>query len=390
MTFRDQTPPSPSGSNRSHRLEPLATALVFLLALVIPGAGLALGVDRVNVSESEMRELAQFPKWSWQGPALRAWPGKFQRYFEDHFALRNRLMAWRSRFLWSALGVSSSPTVIAGRHGWLFYADDGGIEDYLQTEVPTTARLEAWRLLIERTHDWLASRGIRYLFVVAPDKQMIYPELMPRTLHRMRSEFQVDHLVAYMRRHSDVDILDLRQAVSEARGDELLYHRYDTHWNDRGGLVGYRAILKRLQGWFPALHPLARSDFDQSPLVPSGDRTTMLGLMDPGKASMPGLVLRRGWAYRVVEPATPDPYGEEGRRVTEIDDPKLPRAVMFRDSFAGQLIPYLSEHFGRAVYLWQNELDPNIVLRERPDVVIQEFVARHLVTYVPYPDGIPH
>lgn len=390
MMSRHWTPPSSSGSSGSHPIEQFAIALVFLLALVIPGAGLALGVDRVDVSEAEMRELAPWPTWSWRVSALREWPDAFQRYFEDHFAFRNRLMAWRSRFLWNALGVSSSPTVIAGRDGWLFYADDGGIEDYLQTSVPTTVRLEAWLFLLERTRDWLASHGIRYLFVVAPDKQMIYPELMPPTLHRMRPEYQVDHVVAYMRRHSDVDILDLRQAVFDARDEELLYHRYDTHWNDRGGLVAYRAILKRLQRWFPTLQPLARSDFDQSRSVPSGDRTTMLGLEDPGKASMPGLVLRRGWAYRVLEPATPDPYGEEGRRVTEIADSRLPRAVVFRDSFAGQLIPYLSEHFSRAVYLWQNELDPDIVLRERPDVVIQEFVARHLVTYVPYPDGIPH
>ena len=105
---------------------------------------------------------------------------------------------------------------------------------------------------------------------------------------------------------------------------------------------------------------------------------------------MPGLVLRRGWAHRVVEPGRPDPYGEDGRVVTEISDKALPRAVMFRDSFAGRLMPYLSEHFSRIVYLWENDFDPEVVRQEHPQVVIQEYVARHLLVYAPYPDLIPH
>ncbi len=104
---------------------------------------------------------------------------------------------------------------------------------------------------------------------------------------------------------------------------------------------------------------------------------------------MPGLVLRRGQGYRVVEPAVPDPYGEEGRLVTEHRDPTLPKAMIFRDSFAGRLIPFLSEHFSRAFYLWQNEFDFDDIERQKPAVVIQEFVARHFFSYVPYPGIIP-
>jgi len=67
----------------------------------------------------------------------------------------------------------------------------------------------------------------------------------------------------------------------------------------------------------------------------------------------------------------------------------LPRLMMFRDSFAARLMPYLSEHFSRASYYWQNELDFDAIVEEHPDIVIQEFVARHFVTWVPYPGIIP-
>jgi hypothetical protein len=112
-------------------------------------------------------------------------------------------------------------------------------------------------------------------------------------------------------------------------------------------------------------------------------------LRDPVKLAMPGLVRRSPEGYRVIEPEHADPYGENALVVTEHRDRSLPTAVIYRDSFAGRLIPFLSEHFSRAAYLWQNELDFEEIERDKPDIVIQEFVARHFFAYVPYPGIIP-
>jgi hypothetical protein len=63
----------------------------------------------------------------------------------------------------------------------------------------------------------------------------------------------------------------------------------------------------------------------------------------------------------------------------EQPDQRLPRAVMFRDSFAIWLVPLLSENFSHILYSWQYTFDREIVERERPDVVIQEMVERVLM-----------
>lgn len=363
---------------------------IFVAAIVAPGLGLLLGVDRTTVSESEMRELAAWPRWSWARHDVAAWPAAFQTYFEDHFALRSRLIDWRATLFWYGLGMSPNDQVIAGRQGWLFYAADGGLEDWTQAEPFTREELDVWRDTLVRRRAYLARRGIPFLLVIAPDKQMVYPEFMPSRLRRLRDDYRADQLIAHLRdRAPDIDVLDLRGPVIAAKSQDLLYHRYDTHWNDRGGLVAYQAILRVARRWWPSLEPLDRSDFDTDPRVPSGDRTTMLGLTDPGKLAMPGLVRKGGDRHRVVFPVVPDPYGEVGELVTEQPDRSLPRLMMFRDSFAGRLIPFLSEHFSRASYFWQNELDFDAIERDKPDLVIQEYVARHLVTFVPYPGIIP-
>jgi hypothetical protein len=115
----------------------------------------------------------------------------------------------------------------------------------------------------------------------------------------------------------------------------------------------------------------------------------MLGLTDQGKVTMPGLVPIRGWSSAVVFPPNPDPYGEDGTVITEVHPGSGVRAVMFRDSFSSRLIPYLSEHFSRILYQWQNDFDPDLVRREHPDVVIQEMVGRHLYTFIPTPELVP-
>jgi alginate O-acetyltransferase complex protein AlgJ len=63
--------------------------------------------------------------------------------------------------------------------------------------------------------------------------------------------------------------------------------------------------------------------------------------------------------------------------------------VIFRDSFMSRLVPFLSEHFSRAVYLWQNDFDDDVVTREHPDIVIQEIVGRHLYGFIPSPELVP-
>ena len=115
----------------------------------------------------------------------------------------------------------------------------------------------------------------------------------------------------------------------------------------------------------------------------------MMGLMRVLHETEQGLRPKRARQARVVEPPGAEASAEVGRLVTEIPGSSLPRAVIFRDSFASRLAPFLSEHFSRAVYLWQNDFDADAVLKEHPDVVIQEIVGRHLHEFVPSPELIP-
>lgn len=122
--------------------------------------------------------------------------------------------------------------------------------------------------------------------------------------------------------------------------------------------------------------------------APAGDLAVMLGMKDQLSEEV---ALLNPLAARRARDVDLRPYDRirhwnigMGPRVTECEGAEIPRAVFLRDSFCNALIPLLSEHFGRAVYLWNDVgLAPAIIERERPNVVIFEIVERLLSVYRP-------
>jgi alginate O-acetyltransferase complex protein AlgJ len=363
-------------------------AVLFVIVISLPLAANLAGKDGADAG-AENRELATFPPIAAASTAPLQFVTGVSAWFDDHFGFRARLVRWYGESRLFVLGVSPTPSVIKGRNGWFFYADDMGVEDYANAEPLTPGALANWRHAVLRARDWLRARNIAYVFVIAPDKPTIYDDQMPPTITRLGDLSRTDQLLTTLQ---DTGLaLDLRPWLVEARARERIYHQTDTHWNDRGALPAYQRIIAAVRARLPSTPPAwTRDDFEDAERTVEGlDLAGMMGLKRVMREIDLALVPKRPRRARVVEPAGAEPMDELGRLVTEVADPSLPRAVIFRDSFASRLVPFLSEHFSRAVYVWQNDFDANLVEQEHPDVVIQEIVGRHLYNFIPSPELVP-
>jgi hypothetical protein len=363
-------------------------ALLFVAVISLPLAANLAGVDGGDPG-AENRELAPFPHVDGSLASLSALPAAFSGWFDDHFGFRSRLVRWYGESRLFGLGVSPSAAVVKGEHGWFFYGDDKSIEDYANVEPMTGEALANWRAAILRAREWLGARGIAYVFTIAPDKHVIYGEEMPAALARTGDLSRADQLFTAVQ---DTGLaVDVRPVEFDAKSRERVYQQTDTHWNDRGALVAYQQIINTVRARVPSTPPAwTREDFTPVDRTVEGlDLAGMMGLTRVMREVDMTLVPKRPRRARVVEPGGANPTDELGRLVTEIADRSLPRAVIFRDSFASRLVPFLSEHFSRAVYLWQNDFDAQVVLQEHPDVVIQEIVGRHLYNFIPSPELVP-
>ncbi len=380
-------PRLPVAETRLHPSWDRVLVALFVSTLFVPGVATLFGVD-AGLTRGENRDLAKAPAVALTWQSVSALPSGFTAWFQDHFAFRRRLVQWQAAFRLLVLRSSPSTTVLRGKDGWLFYGDDGALDDYVRRTPLSAADLTVWSSTLQHTHDWLAARGIAYLFVVAPDKHEVYPEYMPAGITPLAGPSRTDQLVEHLRAHTRVPVLDLRPVLAEATRAARVYHRTDSHWNDLGAFAAAQAILRHdalsdAVGGLGSLTDAGDSFVRQEIRTPGLDLTRMLGLERWILEDNIQLQSRaRGW--RLTEPARVDPEYMEGRLATEHVRRDLPRAVIFRDSFGSALVPFLSDHFSRALYLWEYDMDPRVVERERPHVVIQEWAGRRLSTRLPY------
>ena len=203
--------------------------------------------------------------------------------------------------------------------------------------------------------------------ISAPDKQSIYPELAPRRLANAAACRFPPGSTAGL---SAGPLGDQRRGPSRAtaagRATEDVYHRTDSHWNERGAFVAYQQILAGLSAWFPDLHALPRSAFrGEARESPGGDLAIMLKLSDrmhDEQLSLSPLVPRLA---RTTGEAVP--MNEKFRlphlkpMVMEHPQGGGRRALVIHDSFGQPLEPFLSEHFARTVYVPADVLEPALV-----------------------------
>lgn len=358
----------------------LFTVILVGLFLWFPILGQLLG-EKARVSEMEQRLLAPPPSPSGDWRSWLDLPKDTDEWFDDHLGFRQQLIHSHARLMIRLFGKSPSEKLILGRKGWLYFGDKNAIDHYRGVAPLSDFELSRWQRVLEKRRNALAQRGIPYLLVLVPDKNLVYPEYMPENLPRATSLHPLDQLARHMGEHSDVEVLDLRQALEEAKSDRRLFHRTDSHWNDEGAFVAYSAMLHRLSQMLPVLADQPRPEMERK------------------KTEEPGLGLARivGMAYEFPEEVTTvqavsprsriarkyrSRYEERLERLQPVahgvEGSNYPRAVMFRDSFANTLIPYLSEHFERILYVWDRDVDVALVDIEKPDIVIQEIVGRFL------------
>ena len=357
----------------------LALSLAFAAAIVLPLAQqLARGEEGGEVAR-EFRRPAPKPELPFDAAGLRAYPRAFDAWYGDSFGMRATLIRWHNVAKMIGLGVTPTPELVLGADDWLFTTRDRAVEVYRGVHPFTERELGLWRRVLEDREQWLAERGMAYVFAIAPNKEAIYPERMPQRLDRVGAT-----RLAQLEQHlegSDFKMLDLTAALLEEKaaaaqlGQEV-YFPLGTHWNDRGALRGYRDLIARVGESVPGVAPLPASAFTLTPTADQGDSWA-------GRLYMEDLLVQENEALsfeRRARRVSPDGAINE---VYELPDSDLPRAVLFHDSFAEHLRPVFAEHFSRLACFWVSDFDTAVVEREQPDIVIQLQVERALAAYRP-------
>lgn len=361
--------------------------VIFLLSLAAPCV-LMLSGPAGTISASEKRKLATFPEFAFSFSYLLDFPKNFEKYLQDNFGLRDRLVIAYNALFVKVFASSPRSDVILGRDNWLFLRTDRVLEDFMGLRLKTDTELARIKNTLESRQAWLAEKHIRYLFVPIPNKINVYPEKLPPSHQKAGGETAYDQLTRYLAAKApDVNLVALLPIFREEKRNGQLYYKTDTHWNEYGAYIAYREIAKRLSAWFPDLAPLPLSRIELGTKAYQGDLSQILHLESWLTEATPSLQIKDicwGAGYTRVDGYRQANLPYQQFKAGEIDRAGCPgkklKAVVIHDSFGAYLRNLLLQHFQEVFFVTHahfEDLKP-LIEKESPDVVIDLSVARYL------------
>ncbi len=318
---------------------------------------------------TENKTLASFPGLTDEngGPNTEFFDG-LEDYFEDHFAFREYLVNADALIQSRVFKVSNVDTVLVGSDGWLYYT--ATLDDYLGQDLMSEREIYNAAHNLALIQEYVESRGAQFAVTVPPNKNSLYDENMPYYDSKIISdEKNIENLKEAMEEQG-VNYIDLFSVFEEQ--DEVLYLKRDSHWNEKGAVLAYNAILD-----------YTGTDHNRFDQVTVNRAKTYIG--DLNSMVFP-LTAQPEWNYtysydETYTYVTDTESVEDAWIVTENDDGEG-TLLMFRDSFGNTLLPlmantFLNGYFSKgtpySIGMFMDNYDPDTVIVEKVERNINEF-----------------
>lgn len=348
-----------------NKLYILYTAL-FMAACALPGAAMLLGVKAGNY-ENRMKKTMPYIYSEEMGVNLK-FPDEFEAFFADNFGFREQMVTALNLLTAGVFSDTPSEKAVVGKEGYLFFSET--LHDYTCEDVISDATAYRIARILALQQEYAQGRGMRFVFTVAPNKNSVYPEYMPQ---RILSGSGPNNLAKLSKALEDmgVNYLDLKAELTAHKGEKPLYYHEDTHWNDLGALIAYRAVMKSVA---PDILDYERYT-DISPEVLYDHGGDLHNFIYP---ALPGNSLRYRFpiskAYKSDRPVNLE------RDITTgtVSGKNSFKLLMFRDSFGIGLFPFLSNNLGRAFYSTEFPYHYALLDKEKPDALLIEIVERNI------------
>ena len=372
-----------------------------MLVCLVPFVGMAFHPTKES---TENRRLSEFPSATAKDGGLNLdFFKEFDTWFNEHFAFRNELVAADGVIQGTIFKTSAEEQVIYGTDGWLYYSSTLG--DYQGTNCMDERERFNLQHNLGIVSSWAKEKGVELLLTVPPNKNTLYGEHMPYYDAKIVDPSHTLDYLPEICKASKTHYADLAKLFRNE--DETLYLKRDSHWNGKGALLAYNAIMEQSfvqlnrkylipkdsveeEGSYPDGGKVAGSlewnyeDYKDAPATRAkdtdGDLNRMLYTYYGEKEMDTYYKVDQNFSYVTDTESVEDAWIEtraEGKQKT---------LLMFRDSFGNTLLPYMANQFGRSVFTKESPYRlEKLVTELRPNLVIMEKVERNLRDYITQP-----
>jgi len=348
----------------------------FISILLLPSMSKVLKIEK-HFKITEKRKLAHKPEFEFN----KNYALNFEKYYNDNFGLRNLLVRWNNQLKINFFKSSPKPeNALFGKNGFLFY---NSLNDYIYLSYThkntfSFAELkEKYGKLSLRKTD-LAKRNIIYVCGFWPNKHTIYPEHLPAKMQiqSFNKQSLADQFATYFK-EQNFSFFDVRDDLQKEKANHQLYCKLDSHWNKLGAFIAYQSFCKQTYNQLH-LEPYSLSDFEiKYTKTHTGDLVKIMGV-DSIKNLYdfePELTLKD----TTIKIDTINAEGFPKNTIITINNncKNSLTAVIYRDSYMKNLVPFLSLHFHKTIYVWFGYTN-KVIDMVNPDIVISAPVERYL------------
>lgn len=346
---------------------------IFIFIIICPKLASLLNIKEPSLNEN--RVLNSKPPFTFS----KNYSKGFTNYFNDRFGLRNYFIIADRYFRYKFFNISTNSAVSIGKDHWLFYTPDTQYIDSVNGQPFSQDDLIQIKNNLLDIQTAFQKQNIKFYFLVAPNKQSIYPEFLPNHMKKVHPDSRLDQIDNFLKNYPQINFINPKSDLLVAKNQNQIYLKYDTHWNQLGAFVAYQKLFKKINQDFPNLNPKNINDFTLSTsIAPNKDLALELGVA--GQFSESSIFVNpKIQNATTISQDCPEIYTKCPLIVQENSNKKLPRLLMFRDSFAVSLIPFISEHFQHSYYYWGQVPFPNsLIKQEKPNIIIFELTEREL------------
>lgn len=220
------------------------TVIVFFAVLILP----VLESDKIGgaLSPNENRYLAKFPALLNEKNQIPAGlKNGFEAWLKDNLAGRAQAQKTKAFIEMKIFKSSPSPLVHIGEKGWYFYTNDRNLEIGMGTHLLSSEELQAVASNQVRIQRALKKQGVDYVLVLVPSKASVYPEFITGGDYQAGITL-IDQVTTYLQENTNIPVINVKSALIDAKKEQDVYFRTETHWNHAGAYIGYKTIIEKL------------------------------------------------------------------------------------------------------------------------------------------------
>lgn len=300
--------------------------------------------------------------------------------FADTFYLSKKIRSNIIKVDYYLFNRIPTSDVLLGDDEFLFPTsdEDSGysyVADYFGELKPTESELSRYYNGIKELTEEYREHGAEVYFVIIPNSQTIYPELMPDYMGTISEDTRLKVTTRYLGKRAVQNYLDLTEYLLNAKEHGELYNNTEDSLNSRGAYYAYLAVLNKLPSY-------VRKEVTPVELTPDD----LVYHTTAGKVLARTAGLENEIKNRTVSLSTDfiqkyqiylsfEDYQYDIAYPKRLYKDELPTSPRMQFQFSSEwdriiMIDYFSNTFGITIYRNSPELNPTVLNKAAPAYVI--------------------